>query len=428
MKRVFFRFVLIALGIALLEGTSALVLRASPELADRSALAAQGLDPGARTRAAERIGQLLPGGKFVEEVIHPFLGFATAPSTDALAGPLSLDSLGFPGGGPLVRERRPDTVVMAIFGGSVAYYFARGGGAERIFDGLQSLPEFAGKRLVVLDAANIGYKQPQALMSLAYLESLGAALDVVILLDGFNEVNAAPTELIPAGVFPFYPGRWHQRVARLDTATGMRSLIGEIAYRTEQRSVWAARCARVPSYTVTLLWSLYDRHLERTIEARRRALQASKLAETLDYAATGPPWPPHTPPQLFAELADVWMESSAAMRALAEAKGARFFHFLQPNQHVPGSKPMGPDELAIAIEGGEVFAPHVALGYPLLRERGAALVAKGVRFHDLTRVFAATEEPVYVDNIGHVGPRGNEIIADAIAAALREDLAGAAPP
>ena len=73
------------------------------------------------------------------------------------------------------------------------------------------------------------------------------------------------------------------------------------------------------------------------------------------------------------------------------------------------------------------FAPHVAIGYPRLRERGVELVARGVRFHDLTQIFADTHEPIYADNIGHVGARGNQMIADAIAAALRKDLATTAP-
>jgi hypothetical protein len=430
LRQLGFRVVLIALAIALVEGACFLLLRFAPELGDRMKLVAEGLDPGARAQAVRRIGHRIPGSGVMAEVIHPYLGFAVAPPEAVRNGPLTLESLGFPSGGPLVRERRPDTVVMAIFGGSVAYYFTEAGGPQRIFDGLQELPAFAGKQLVVLGAAHIGYKQPQALLSLAWLAALGVEIDVVVLLDGFNEVNAAPAELRPAGVFPFFPGRWHQRVANLDTETGMRSLIGEIAYVTDRRSTLAARFANSPlsvSRTATLLWALYDRQLERTVEARRRALAEGEAERHLDYATTGPAWPPQAPPQLFDDLAAFWMESSLAMHALAVGKGAHFFHFLQPNQHLPGSKPMTGDEIAVAITGGESFAPHIARGYPLLRERGAELVARGVRFHDLTLVFEATHEPVYVDNIGHVGPRGNEIIADAIAARIRDDLAAAEP-
>jgi len=429
LKQIGFRLAWLAIGLALLEGSSWLLLRAAPDLGDRLALVARGLDPSARTRAAGRIGQQFADGKFTEEVVHPYLGFAMAPSEAALAGPLGLESLGLPGGGPLVRERRPDTVVMAVFGGSVAYYFGKGGGPERVFAGLQSLPAFAGKQLVVLNAAAISYKQPQSLMALAWLDALGAQLDLVVLLDGFNELNGPITEQIPAGVFPFFPGRWEQRVAKLDSATALRARIGEVAYLTERRAELGARFAGSllsESRTATLLWALYDRRLERRVEAVRAELAESAAGAKLDYAAAGPPWPTADRVALYGDLADLWMRSSLEMRALAEAGGAQFFHFLQPNQHVPGTKPMEPDEIDIAIAGGERFAPIIATGYPFLRERGARLVERGVRFHDLTRVFEDTREPVYVDNIGHVGHRGNEIIADAIAAALRDDLGSAA--
>ena len=429
LKQFWFGVVLIGMGIAMLEGVSWWLLRATPDLGDRSQLAAQGLEAGARARAASRIGQQFADGRFLEEVVHPFLGYAVAPSDAVLDGPLSLESLGFPGGGPLVRERRADTVVMGIFGGSVAYYFAHSHGPQRIFDGLQALPGFSGKQLVVLSGANIGYKQPQSLMALAYLQALGVKMDLVILLDGFNEVVVSRADDLASGVFPFFPGHWRDRVARLDTATAMRSLIGEIAYRNEQRSSWSTwftNSRLAASNTATLLWALFDRHLERTVEARRQALKSPESSRELEYTASGPRWRVLGVPALVSELADFWMESSFAMRALAEQNGARFFHFLQPNQHVPGSKPMTPEEVAVAIDGGESFAPFVEAGYPALRARGQRLVERGVQFHDLTLVFADTHEPVYVDNIGHVGGLGNEMIADAIAAALRVDLAPAA--
>jgi hypothetical protein len=430
-RTLLFRVVLIVLGIAAVELTAWLLLGSRPALEGRLELVSIGKIAGERARAQERIGRPLPGGGLLEEeAIHPFVGYATVPSAQALAGPLSLDSLGFPVGGPLVRERRPDTVVMGVFGGSVATYFAQGIGPERVFEGLQSLPRFAGRRLVVVGGAHAAYKQPQSLLALAYLQALGLELDLVILLDGFNEVVGAPFELLPAGVFPFYPWKWKQRIASLETDTAMRARIGEIAFLSEERMRWARRLLHSPlrrSRTAELCWALFDAFLESRVEAARLALHTERSSGAAEYAATGPPWPVGSGPALYSELAALWMESSLEMRALAESDGALFFHFLQPNQHVPDSKPMGAEERARALRGGEAFAPFAAAGYPILRERGDALRARGVRFHDLSAVYADTQEPVYVDNIGHVGRRGNEILADAIAAAIRTDLAAEEP-
>jgi hypothetical protein len=206
----------------------------------------------------------------------------------------------------------------------------------------------------------------------------------------------------------------------------MRARIGEIAFLNQQRSSWAQRLLHSRlrhSRTVELVWALLDRTLEVRVEAVRLALGTTRSNQALEYAASGPPWPSTVDEDLYRELASFWMRSSLGMRALAESDGALFFHFLQPNQHVPGSKPMGDEERAVAVRGGETFAPHAAAGYRHLRERGTELRGRGVRFHDLTLVFAETREPIYVDNIGHVGARGNEMLADAMAASIREELA-----
>lgn len=341
-----------------------------------------------------------------------------------LEEPLSLKSLGFPWGGPLVRERRPDRVVMAIFGGSVAAYFVSAGGPQRLFEGLQSLSRFHGCELVVLCAAHLGYKQPQSLMALAYLEALGAELDLVVLLDGFNEVMVPTAYLLPVGVFPFYPIQWNQRVADLEVDVDLRSLIGEIAFLNEERARWADRLLASPlrrSGAARLVWALWDRRLEARLEARRLALNTSPPPDRFDYAASGPPWRQATDGP-YRELAALWAESALQMKALAESDAALFFHFLQPNQHVPGSKPIGEEEAEVALRGGESLAPLVRLGYERLRERGVALRARGVRFHDLSQIFAAVREPLYVDNVGHLSPRGSLLLADAMAAEIRADL------
>jgi hypothetical protein len=423
MPRLLSRILWFAIAIGIVELGSWGLLALAPALGARMQLAVAGLDPGARGQAQARIDHRARE-IFTLESIHPYLGYTVTPSKSALAGPPSLDALGLPKGGPLVREASPNTVVIGIFGGSVAAYFAGWGGAQAILDDLQELPRFAGKKLVALTVAHIGWKQPQLLIALAYLQALGVHFDVAILLDGFNEVVWPPYQLVPAGVFPFYPAHWNQYVANLDVATGMRERIGIIGLLKQRREQWAERVLNSPSRHsrfVRLVWSLYDRALEGQLEAQRVALDTGNATKGKDFAATGPPWRGDDD-KLVRELASFWFECSLAMRALAESRGTLFFHFLQPNQHVPGSKPIDADEAAVAIRGGEAFAPYVARGYPLLRERGAELRARGVRYHDLTQIYAGVREPIYVDNIGHVGARGNELMAAAIAEAIATDL------
>jgi hypothetical protein len=105
--------------------------------------------------------------------------------------------------------------------------------------------------------------------------------------------------------------------------------------------------------------------------------------------------------------------------ALCEANGIAYFHFLQPNQYVEGTKPMAASEQAVALNVENPYrAPAVAC-YPLLIEEGRSLKAQGINFHDLTRVFAEHSEPLYVDDCCHFNDAGDKILAENIAAAIR---------
>ncbi len=69
---------------------------------------------------------------------------------------------------------------------------------------------------------------------------------------------------------------------------------------------------------------------------------------------------------------------------------------------------------------GEVLPPARPSkpGYPLLIEAGRELSTAGVRFHDLTQIFAHETQPTYRDNCCHLNPTGNELLAVAMAKAI----------
>jgi hypothetical protein len=97
----------------------------------------------------------------------------------------------------------------------------------------------------------------------------------------------------------------------------------------------------------------------------------------------------------------------------------RYFHFLQPNQYLAGSKPIGPDERKF-VSDKSPFARPVRVGYPMLRARAPQLLEAGVAFTDLTQVFADHPEPIYRDDCCHVTDEGDQIIASAIARGIGE--------
>ena len=77
--------------------------------------------------------------------------------------------------------------VIGVFGGSVGAYFCRLGTA-RLEQTLRRSAVFNNREPVTLCFSHEGYKQPQQLLVLSYFLSIGQPFDLVVNIDGFNEV------------------------------------------------------------------------------------------------------------------------------------------------------------------------------------------------------------------------------------------------
>jgi len=350
-----------------------------------------------------------------DEVLHPYLGFLPRSH---LEGRLGL-AKPTPAGGPTGAR---DEIVIAVIGGSTAHQFANVG-LPHLIERLRELPAFAGRTFAVLNAAAGGYKQPQQLMTVAYLVALGQRVDILVNLDGFNDVVLHVNEDAAARVFPAYPRRWHQRVERALSRDEFRTMVRRLEIEDRRRS-YARTFSRFPLRTLNttnVVYLVLNARLETQLAEADRALLAAERRTRAPLVATGPPIEFASTGELFTFLVDLWRRSSYAIHELAAGSGTRYYHFLQPNQYVPAAKPIGREEMRVAMTN-PAYRQTVETAYPLLREAGRALTAKGVRFHDLTRIFTAHPEPLYVDTCCHVNDRGNRIIADRMFDAIRQDL------
>ena len=398
---------------------------------DRLQSARVAIAESAAAPAATPPGQQMPW--FVaQEVVHPYLGFVLDRSFERcqpeLAGYTDVLDFGFSCSDvPLIQHRSADKVILGIFGGSVAHAFpAPGMGPLR--EELARSPRFAGKQIVVVPLALPGYKQPQQLMTLTYFLMLGGEFDLVINLDGFNEVALPAVENVPKGVFPLFPRSWFFRAGALDPAT--RTRMGEVAWLRDRRAVHAKFFSHAPlrySTTAALLWTLLDR-----IDVIRASTAQAKLLKerthTTSFVQQGPARTYPDKSAMFADLVAAWHRSSLQMHLLSQANGATYYHFLQPNQYLPGSKPIADGERRLALRDSDGFRHSVEVGYPLARAAGRQLVSSGVRFHDMTQVFASERRPVYVDDCCHFDVTGYEILARAMGRAIVADGASAAAP
>ena len=105
------------------------------------------------------------------------------------------------------------------------------------------------------------------------------------------------------------------------------------------------------------------------------------------------------------------------MSKTARANNINYFHFLQPNQYLPNTKPLSQEELTTAYttEANNGYFYPVTTGYPFLIEKGKELVKQNVNFTDLTKIFINSHETYYSDTCCHLNKAGYDIIAKKIA-------------
>jgi hypothetical protein len=418
------------LGIATLEVFSCAALRVSEgrsvALADLQTARAETAS-GARGDALRRVAQRAEPVR-EERVLHPYLGYVMDPrlaKPGVVRAGLSSQSieLGFPRNKePLLQAPDPARAVIAIFGGSVADILSVAG-ADALRAELGRAPAFRGREIVLLSAAAPGYKQPQALMALNYLLVLGAHFDAVINVDGANDLALPEAELAPLGVAPFYPRGWYARAAALTPELHLSVL--RVARLEGLRRRSARFFSRAPlrwSFTAGLAWSIVDRLLT------ARIFEAAQLSRPSgrDLQAQGPRLTGEVDVQSLA--VSVWRQSSLQMARLCEGLGIPYFHFLQPNQYVPNSKPMRDRERRIAWRSNSPMHLPLERGYARLRDAGASLTNDGVAFTDVSNVFRDVTKPVYVDDCCHLNEFGNRLLGAAIGKVMANAPALSATP
>jgi hypothetical protein len=412
-RRILFWLVLVVVAYALTElGAFAMVSLVSRRWFSFEELQARRQQWNAQSEAALRTLEIPARYVVRKEVVHPYLGYVHDPTVES-SSPYGISDI------PPIQTRAAGRVVVGFFGGSFAEDIVYHG-ADAMIEQLK--PLFPGKEFVIVKAVMGGYKQPQQLMAFNYFTALGGEFDIVINLDGFNEIALPVAENVP-NTNPFFPRQWHQRMQMLPDPA-LLSTIGQIQFLDTVSQTWAAFFSRAPfrySVTMNVLWWSGEKLLyNRTLELRARL--PGLVPKAAEFAAVGPPAPFQDEAEMYEALGRMWEESSFQMHVLAAAKGATYFHFLQPNQYVQGTKPMTTAERRVAIRVGHPYGRSVEGGYPVLQRLGADLADRGVNFVDLTKVFSDRSEVLYRDNCCHVNFEGNDIVGAAMGKVIAAGL------
>lgn len=349
------------------------------------------------------------------EAIHPYLGYVMDPEKSKW----DHNYLGFPvkDDDPF-SEKSDDTVRVVVFGGSFAQGFSTTGRAA-----LEATLRERGIEARVQTFALGGHKQPQQLFTLAYLLSQGAQFDVAVNLDGFNEVALPPAENVPKGVNPFYPRAWYYRTGGLDDQDTRRRMARALAAR-DARWQWAGFFQGMGSCSIAanIVWKARDRRLEKRLEDINNDFLQDESSLATRFVTTGPRIDADPESGIYGLISEHWKSCSFLMKALADSRGIKYLHFLQPNQYFAGGKILTEEEKKKFYNEGHPYRPGVVEGYPELLALAEELIEGGVSFHDLTMIYRDNEETIYSDDCCHPNTLGYEIVARFVGNAIADEI------
>jgi hypothetical protein len=312
--------------------------------------------------------------------------------------------------------------IIGIFGGSVGAYFCRLG-AARLEETLRQSASFNNRELVTLCFSHEGYKQPQQLLVLNYFLSIGQPFDLVINIDGFNEVALGRIN-DQYGWDVSMPSHEHLdaliNLVNQSTLTPakLESLARIVRYR-QQLNDLAERSNRTRFASVEFGVRHYHDYLRRRYEQER---------VRFDGLPSNPPAnsPIHVTPKVrsrtgsavYADIAANWRNASVLMQQLLAARSIQYVHVLQPNQYY-STRAFTAAEKATAFNDGSPFKEGAANGYPFLEK---ALEPGGL---NAVHIFDTARESVYIDNCCHYTSTGNRLLADFVAKAVLADARAA---
>ncbi len=357
-------------------------------------------------------------------VAHPYLGNVHNPDSGVKIGDMKITSFGFFDDSFPVQKKSEDKLIIGVFGASVAWWYSALG-YQHTFDELKKI--YPNKKFEIIRLGIGGNKQPQQLMILNYLLSKGAEFDIAINLDGFNEIAIPPTHNLSKGVNPIYPAYWSDLLTEVSSSEE-REQLRKILVLEQKRKDSAKNYNYKPikySVSANLIWLIQDKVKTVKIENLKLEKQKVKRAEEeskVPYVLRGPRFKTIPEKEYYNDLTDMWMQSSLLMHQLCLANEIKYFHFLQPNQYVPNSKPIGVEEKKVAIDKSAHWEKPVLNGYPMLIEKGKKLKDMGVYFFDLTMIFNEDSDHLYNDNCCHFNVLGNQKIGSKIGELILDNL------
>lgn len=289
---------------------------------------------------------------------------------------------------------------VGIFGGSVAFSIVGDLDSEKL---ARIFPAAKGRRVRIHNLALPGAKQPQ---TKAIFEFFVEALDVAIVLDGFNEFDVS--------TYPDRPFEWPHHSEELYSWSypeeGLKqkinTLLGlsRLALEQLEASPWLARRGMV-----FLAWQ----QIEKSLAAKRAALTDQMInarKEAPPYAEDGY----LSEKEITLTKVNLWKKYGRLQELAAKDANVLSFFILQPNQYVWDSKNFSVWEKENIFKASPTYVEQINLFYQEAREHIRRQRSQGRLFFDLSQAFVQNGETLYMDACCHFNARGNQALAAAV--------------
>lgn len=386
-----------------------------------------------KTQDKSALGINLEGVRLNQSIVerfHPFFGFIQKPSADFRPG-FKVNNYGFisPYDYPLKKTKK-NQFIIGVFGGSVASNYGVFEVQNKILPQyLKQLPGLKDKEFVILSFATGGYKQPQQLLILNYFLALGQEMDLVVNIDGFNEValsnlnNKNQVDLAMPSIQHILPLTSLANNSLSTKAMKTTIRIQENKDRINQGLSSLQNCffAACDALTSVYVQNLVNNYKTDVIKFEKERTQQKKDdSGSVIYINTNKSVLQDS--LAFEQMAQNWVKSSIFMHKVLSASNVPYFHVLQPNQYYQTKRVFGEAEKQIAFNKDTPYAKSVQIGYPALFKKFPNLEKNNINLVNAVNVFDKTKDAVYVDSCCHYNQAGEVVFSNYVGRSILESL------
>ena len=362
----------------------------------------------------------------IVERFHPFFGFIQKPSDDFRPG-FKVNNYGFisPYDYPLKKTKK-NQFFIGVFGGSVASDYAIFQVQNQILPKyLKQLPGLKDKEFVILSFATGGYKQPQQLLILNYFLALGQELDMVVNIDGFNEValsnlnNKNQVDLAMPSIQHIWPlaNFANNSLSRKAMKATLRIQENKTRINQALSSLQHCSLAACDAFISVYVQNLINTYKTDVLKFEEERTKQQKN-DSVIYINTNKSVLQDS--VAFEKMAGNWAKSSIFMHKVLSASNVPYFHVLQPNQYYQTKRVFGEAEKQIAFNKETPYAKSVQIGYPAIFKKIPNLQKNNINILNAVNVFDQTKEAVYVDSCCHYNQAGEVIFSDYVGSSILE--------